>query len=48
MLVATGIAFETSVEGKSNNNANPHAYSYACTDAAYRCSNTYTDGRSNP
>ncbi len=47
MLVVAGIAFETSVEGKSNSNANRHAYSYACADAVHCCSNTCTDGESN-
>jgi len=46
-LVVAGIAFEPSVEGKSNSNANRQAYSYACTDAVYCCANTCTDGESN-
>jgi hypothetical protein len=47
MLFVAGIAFEPSVEGKSNSNANRHAYSYACADAVHCCANTCTDGESN-
>jgi len=47
MLVVAGIALEPSVEDKSNSNTNRHAYSYACTDAVYCCTNTCTDGESD-
>jgi hypothetical protein len=40
--------FEPSAKDNSSNNTNPHTYSYACTDAAYCCANTYTDSRPDP
>jgi hypothetical protein len=48
MLVVAGIAVEPSVKDKPSNNTNPHTYSYACTDVAYCCTNTYTDSYSDP